>query len=38
LPGKQATMPFLLHPQLEIAGRSVSDATQYSIKTRQVVI
>jgi hypothetical protein len=38
LPGKNSTMPFLLHPQLEIGGRTVEDAAQYSIKTRQVVL
>jgi hypothetical protein len=38
LPGKNSAIPFLLHPQLEIAGRTVDDGAQYSIKTRQVVI
>lgn len=38
LPGKNSAMPFLLHPQMEISGRTVDDAAQYSIKTRQVVI
>lgn len=38
LPGKNSAMPFLLHPQMEVAGRAVDDGAQYSIKTRQVVI
>jgi len=38
LPGKNSAMPFLLHPQMEIAGRTVDDGAQYSIKTRQVVL
>lgn len=38
LPGKNSAIPFLLHPQLEISGRTVDDGTQYAIKTRQVVI
>lgn len=38
LPGKNSAMPFLLHPQMEISGRTVDDGTQYAIKTRQVVI
>ena len=38
LPGRNSTIPFLLHPQLEIAGHTVDDGAQYSIKTRQVVL
>lgn len=38
LPGKNSAIPFLLHPQMEIGGRSVDDAAQYTIKTRQVVL
>ena len=38
LPGRNSTIPFLLHPQLEIAGHTVDDGAQYSIKTRQVVV
>jgi hypothetical protein len=38
LPGKNSAIPFLLHPQLEISGRTVDDGAQYAIKTRQVVI
>lgn len=38
LPGMNSAMPFLLHPQLEIGGRTVDDSAQYSIKTRQVVL
>ena len=38
LPGKNSAIPFLLLPQMEIAGRTVDDGAQYSIKTRQVVL
>jgi hypothetical protein len=38
LPGRNSTIPFLLHPQLEIAGHTVDDGAQYNIKTRQVVV
>ena len=38
LPGKNSTIPFLLHPQLEMAGRTADENLQYSIKTRQVVL
>lgn len=38
LPGRTAAMPFLLQPQIEIAGRNVDDTSLYSIKTRQVVV
>lgn len=38
LPGRNSAIPFLLHPQMEVSGRSVDDAAQYTIKTRQVVL
>lgn len=38
LPGKNASIPFLLMPQLESSGSRADSGLQYSIRTRQVVI
>jgi transglutaminase-like putative cysteine protease len=38
LPGKNTAIPFLLHPQMEIGGRIVTDGSQYTIKSHQVVV
>jgi hypothetical protein len=38
LPGKNSAIPFLLMPQLESSGSRADAATQYSIRTRQVVL
>jgi len=38
LPGKNASIPFLLMPQLESSGSRADSGLQYSIRTRQVVL
>jgi hypothetical protein len=38
LPGKNASMPFLLLPQLESSGSRSDAGLQYNIRTRQVVL
>ena len=38
LPGQNASIPFLLHPQFEFAGSRREAAPPYSIRSRQVVV